>query len=372
MRINIAASHRFHLLDLARELSLLGHDVKFYSYVPADRVVSFGLDKKSVKSLFYFMLPFLGLIKIFKESFWAIKLCNLVMDELVARFMAPCDVFIGLGTVYEKSFLVAKEKYNANTIVEWGSKHILSQQDILKKLPNYKKQPQYFIDRAINSYKIADYISVASDHVKESFLDHGVPEKKIIKNPYGVDLSMFGPTQLDSEDVFDIIMVGGWSYRKGCDLIIELCEKYKYRFLHVGPLVDIKFPTIYNMVHVDSVNQKELLKFYKKARVFVLPSREEGLAMVQSQALACGLPIVCSKNTGGRDLRSFLSDGNYILEMQEYSLESLNYCVVAALNLSKKQTGYRTYSEEVIQKLTWGMYASRYVGLINKTSLYEQ
>lgn len=29
MRINIAASHRFHLLDLARELAALGHDVRF-------------------------------------------------------------------------------------------------------------------------------------------------------------------------------------------------------------------------------------------------------------------------------------------------------------------------------------------------------
>jgi len=34
----------------------------------------------------------------------------------------------------------------------------------------------------------------------------------------------------------------------------------------------------------------------------VLPSIEEGLALVQGQALACGCPVLSSTNTGGEDL----------------------------------------------------------------------
>jgi starch synthase len=34
----------------------------------------------------------------------------------------------------------------------------------------------------------------------------------------------------------------------------------------------------------------------------VLPSLEEGMAMVQAQALACGCPVIASTNTGGADL----------------------------------------------------------------------
>ncbi len=34
----------------------------------------------------------------------------------------------------------------------------------------------------------------------------------------------------------------------------------------------------------------------------VLPSIEEGLALVQAQALACGCPVIASTNTGGEDL----------------------------------------------------------------------
>jgi glycosyltransferase involved in cell wall biosynthesis len=36
--------------------------------------------------------------------------------------------------------------------------------------------------------------------------------------------------------------------------------------------------------------------------VFCLASIEEGLAMVQVQAMACGLPVICTTNTGGADI----------------------------------------------------------------------
>ena len=39
-----------------------------------------------------------------------------------------------------------------------------------------------------------------------------------------------------------------------------------------------------------------------KSHVMVLPSVEEGLALVQAQAMACGCPVIASENTGARDL----------------------------------------------------------------------
>ena len=51
MKINIASTHRFHLLDLARELERQGHDVKFYSYVPTKDVLNLDLIKKAATPL---------------------------------------------------------------------------------------------------------------------------------------------------------------------------------------------------------------------------------------------------------------------------------------------------------------------------------
>jgi len=368
MTINIASSHRFHLLDLARELERCGHKVRFYSYVPTKRAVKFGLKRECSYSLFFFTIPFLCLIKLSKSAFWAIKLNQIVLDYYLAWFMKPCDVYIALGTVYKKSFLSAKKKFGATTILEWGSKHIEEQQLILNKISGVKKQPYYFTKRSIEGYVLADYIAIPSDHVKQSFIERGINEKKLIQNPYGVDLSMFKPTELDKNDAYDLIMVGGWSYRKGCDILIELCRQNNFRLLHIGSIVDIAFPNLPNMTHIDAVDQSLLINYYAKARVFVLPSREEGMAMVQAQALACGLPIVCSKNTGGSDLRDFLDDKKWIIEMQELTEDELARCIKQALDLAYKQQGLRSYSDKVVTQLTWEAYMKRYDENLTKIS----
>ena len=114
------------------------------------------------------------------------------------------------------------------------------------------------------------------------------------------------------------------------------------------------------MKHHDSVNEYELTKFYAKAKVFILPSRTEGLALVQAQALASGLPLVCSAHTGGKDLASFLDDPKWILEMKEYDVDSLNECVKEALDLASTQTDIRILSDNLQHSLSWDRYGKTY------------
>lgn len=356
MIVNILASHRFHLLDLARELSNLGHDVRFYSYVPAKRCAEFGIDKHLCVSFLWLVWPFFALAKIAPQG-WQDSIIwyrNILIDWFVSRTMRKCDVCIGNGTIYVKSFQKAKEK-DAITILEWGSKHIVEQMNKFGDIDNY---PIRFLNRELWQYDFCDYISIPSSHVKDSFLKHGIPESKLIVNPYGVDLSHFPPTSCSNE--FDLICVGGWRYRKGCDLLIELCEKYGYSLLHVGALVNLEFPEISNMTHHEPVNQNELVNYYAKARVFVLPSRAEGLALVQAQAIACGLPIVCSKETGGSDLRAELSDKKWIIEMEDFSIEALLEAVDKGLDLARTQKGVRNYAREDLKRLSWEEYGTRY------------
>ncbi|MDD4969958.1 MAG: glycosyltransferase family 4 protein [Paludibacter sp.] len=360
MKINIAASHRFHLLDLARELEKQGHEVRFYSYVPTKRAIKFGLKKECSYSLFSIMIPFLILTKLSKGAFWAIKINHLALDYFLAWFMKPCDLYIALGTVYKKSFISAKKKYGAITILEWGSKHIEEQQRILADIPGVKKQPYYFTKRSIDGYNIVDYIAISSDHVKQSFIDRGIDKVRLIQNPYGVNLSMFKPTELTNKNPYDLIVVGAWSYQKGYDLLVEVCKKKNYKLLHVGSIVDLPFPVDKNMTHINTVDQNQLIKYYTKARIFVLPSRQDGLAMVQIQALACGLPIVCSQNTGGRDLNLFIEDKRWIIEMKEFTIEELEKSILEAFKLAKTQIGLREYSYNISNEFSWEAYGKRY------------
>jgi glycosyltransferase involved in cell wall biosynthesis len=98
-------------------------------------------------------------------------------------------------------------------------------------------------------------------------------------------------------------MVGSWSKRKGCDVLTTAWRKLRgVRLVHVGPVGDLPLPADDLFRHVDAVPQASLSKYYGEADVAALASHEEGLALVQAQALASGLPLVCTEHTGGADL----------------------------------------------------------------------
>ena len=81
MKINIASTHRFHLLDLARELSHQGHDVVFYSYVPKGRCMKFGLCYENIKSFTWLVAPFFFFQKMFGNKSWITKYRNIIIDK---------------------------------------------------------------------------------------------------------------------------------------------------------------------------------------------------------------------------------------------------------------------------------------------------
>jgi glycosyltransferase involved in cell wall biosynthesis len=365
MKINIASyGGRNWLLDLAKELDKHGHEVRFYSYLPHKRAEKFGLNKKNNYSYYVLSLPFLALLKITNRAHWALFIFHYFFDKYVACFSKPCDIFIGQSPMHVSALKSARSKYGAKIILERGTRHVHEQTKALKLNPalNGKNpMPDMFLKRDLLGYELADYITVPSNVVKDSFLLNFIDEKKIFVNPFGVNLKEFKPTVLDSQNSYDLIIVGQWSHRKGADLLTQVCNEYKFRLLHVGSIIDVEFPVNNNLfTHIDPVDQQQLINYYSKAKVFVLPSREEGLALVQPQALLCGLPIVCSEFTGGRDLRQFIKDPKWVIEMKSLAVDELAKCIYEAIELSMTQVGERSYSEGVSKFLSWEGYGNRY------------
>tara|TARA_B110000238_G_scaffold172480_1_gene190971 strand:- start:2249 stop:3367 length:1119 start_codon:yes stop_codon:yes gene_type:complete len=364
MKINIASyGGRNWLLELARELDKQGHEVKFYSYLPSSRALKFGLKKECNFSYFVLALPFLALLKMTNRSFWSLYLFHRFFDFYMSIILKPCDIFIGQSPMHVKALNVAKRKYNAKIILERGTSHVLNYIKVLSANPAFKDKeimPKKFLLRDLEGYKISDYIAVPSTYVADTFIENGISENKLIINPYGTNLAKFNKTVLDVTETFDVIIVGQWSYRKGADLLTKLCESYNISLLHVGPIIDVVFPKNDKMKHVDSVEEFKLLSYYKQAKVFVLPSREEGFGIVMAQAVACGLPIVCSEYTGAKDLRSFIDNKDWITVMKEYSVTELYDCIKIALNLASSQNGDRNYSKNLDKNLSWEAYGQRY------------
>ena len=60
---------------------------------------------------------------------------------------------------------------------------------------------------------------------------------------------------------------------------------------------------------IGPVNRNEVKHYLSTAHALVLPSIEEGLALVQAQAMACGCPVIATPNTGSNTLFQHEQEG---------------------------------------------------------------
>jgi alpha-maltose-1-phosphate synthase len=159
-------------------------------------------------------------------------------------------------------------------------------------------------------YAACDAITVPSTMAARSFAEMGVPREKVHVLPYGVRLESFQPTGEPPTDSFDVLFAGSIGLRKGVPYLLEAFANLRHprKRLRLAGSVQEDIRSILPrlpMENVDllgSIPQSELAALMSRSHALVLPSIEEGLALVQAQAMACGCPVVCSTNTGGEDL----------------------------------------------------------------------
>jgi glycosyltransferase involved in cell wall biosynthesis len=177
------------------------------------------------------------------------------------------------------------------------------------------KYPYRFADHEIRleAYEQCDFILCPSAFVERSFLEKGFAREKLIKVNFGFDLSSFGnkPQQQATvdKDVFRLLYVGQLNFRKGIRYAVEAFRRLKHprkEFILVGPstkttgLEGVSLPDGVKLTGI--LKGEELANAYASATAFVLPTIEEGMALVLGEAMASGLPIVTTTHSGGEDL----------------------------------------------------------------------
>ena len=68
-----------------------------------------------------------------------------------------------------------------------------------------------------------------------------------------------------------------------------------------------KYKDAANIHFIGLVTFDKMQKIYEQSDVFIIPSFAEGMAQVGIEAMACGLPIICTFNSGVSDL---VEEGN--------------------------------------------------------------
>jgi len=320
MQISLSTIGKFHTFDLARELHARGALASIFTGYPRLKLKNEVLPHEIIKTFPWVHTPFMALPwksalpdALIRE--WE-SLAAITFGDFVARNLPDCDLYVGLSG----SALPAGKKAHqrgAKFVCDRGSSHIRVQNQLLIEEHGLWNTPFAGIDprtiaREESEYEEADYITVPSSFVYRTFVEQGIPANKLRLLPYGVNLSRFQPVDKADPQRFDILFVGGMSLRKGVQYLVQAYQKLKHprkslTFVGTPSLRLIEVLTARGLWPEDAIvlghiQQTKLKQIMGRSHVLVLPSIEEGLAMVMAQAMACACPVIASNHTGAEDL----------------------------------------------------------------------
>lgn len=381
MRVTQISPGRFHHFHLARQLAKNDWLDSIYTGYPKFKLNDeLGIPSEKIKTFPLFQVPLMALNRLD----WPLRKLftpNLAwhawdgLDKYVQSKISQPTVLIALsGSGLHSGKRV--QQLDGRFVCDRGSSHIQFQNEILQEEYSrwgmqWRGTSIRFIEKEIEEYDVADRISVPSNFCFNSFLNKGIPREKLIKIPYGARLERFFPTgDRPNDNEFNLIFVGQVSFRKGFLDLLEGFNKFSHpkKKLTVIGFVDkdirkkLSPKMLHNVEFLGLLSNDQLRNYYSRSHVLVLPSIEEGLAIVMGEALACGCPVIATPNTGADDLYENRKEG-FILPIRSPSLimdalteladnpELRTSMTKAALERVSKIGGWDKYGEQWIEFL---------------------
>lgn len=302
---------------------------RYSTYFPPEKVISNAIPEVLAKVLY--------MLKIKNEG-QALKIRCELFDKWTAKIMDNCQIFHSQdGFCYETAKRMKQQ--GATFICDRGIIAASYLQHISEtEYSRYGLQKEYadcyIADRCHNEHMLADCIIVPTETVRQSLLKENVPQEKIRIIPYGVDLNIFKETEnakhFDYEK-FRVLFVGEISFRKGCHYLLDAWKNLNLKNAeliligHIEKEFEIYLKTYSgkNYKLINYISQLELVEYYCKASLFILPSLAEGSARVIYEAMACGLPVIYT-NMSGSIARNDI-DG---IEIPAFNTEAIEQSII--------------------------------------------
>lgn len=370
--VGVGSPHRFWTFDLGEQLYRRGLLDHLYTMYPKSRVES--IPSRKIRSFPWV----LGVAEIAtrmgvdrRRARWNPVLIE-SYDRWLSHRLEACTVFHCMSSFGLLSHHRAKATFGALTVCDRGSAHIGFQDRILQdERERWGLRPEPIhprvVHRELEEYRVCDIITVPSPFAQRTFLAEGVAPEKLRCVPLAANLAMFRPMQKE-DDVFRVLYVGAISLQKGIPYLLQALASLRlprFELWLVGPetsetrFIFSRFPGSYR--YVGMIERSKLSWYYSQASVLVLPSVQDGFGMVMAQAMACGVPVIASTNTG---VDAIFADGEAGYHVPTRDPEALREAVLKLYRNPEERSHLSTRALEQVQGLGgWDSYGETMVGI---------
>jgi glycosyltransferase involved in cell wall biosynthesis len=230
--------------------------------------------------------------------------------------------------------------------------------------------PEWFLAQCSAEALLADVVLVGSQYARDTMVPHGVDASRTAIIPYGADIEQFRPARNVHTNRFRVLFVGQLSQRKGIKYLLEAVRKLaipKLELVLIGGVVGsgsglVRYRDYFT--HIPNVPHVEVHKYFQNADLFVFPSLHEGSAIVIYEALASGLPVITTVNSG-----SVVRDGSegFILPIRD--IEALRDKISLLFEDRELREEMGRNARALAAQFTWQAYRGKLCRLI--TSILE-
>jgi glycosyltransferase involved in cell wall biosynthesis len=259
---------------------------------------------------------------------WINYLSGELFDRTVAAQLTSAQAFEGFGGQSLHCFRRARQQgcqvlhlQAANSHVE----HVYHQhQQAIQRFgieQSWLNQAQ--CQKTIQEYQLADVIHVASEYTRQTFLAAGLPPEKLQRLKLDIHSRFTPPQNCPDDGVFRIVYVGSITVMKGIPILLEAFSRLSGQDIQLtlvgGWATHGMRRYIQSWLARDpriQIAPGDPLPHLHRANVCAHPTYEDGFAYAPMEALACGVPVIVTEDTG----------------MKEYVQEGVNGYVVPTGN----------------------------------------